>query len=209
MTPTLSRPKPELRGLPVISLEADEQLTRAIALRCAAERELDELHRQRASLMAPRPVQTDTTAARLARFDALLRGEEPSDEQAADALPKLMKRIAETQDDLVTLRAGEARERERVSAAINTACAPVHQQAIDQIVDGLLTYNAGADAEWTLRDRMITADVRVVLRPIVLHQLGRLRDEYSNISLVFREIKEYGLLNAEYERRAIAAGWRP
>jgi hypothetical protein len=60
-----------------------------------------------------------------------------------------------------------------------------------------------------LRDRLIAADVRILFRPIVVHALGLLRDEYSGISLLFRELKEFDLLKAEYERRAIAAGWRP
>ena len=87
--------------------------------------------------------------------------------------------------------------------------APIQQQAMDQLADGLLTYNDGAEAEWALRDRLIAADVRILFRPIVVHALGLLRDEYSGISLLFRELKEFGLLKAEYERRVIAAGWRP
>jgi hypothetical protein len=124
-------------------------------------------------------------------------------------LRQLTVKIAAKEAFPADLRQLEDRERARVSAVINAECAPFQQQATDQLADGLLTYNAAAEAEWALRDRLIAADVRIMFRPITVPALGRLSEEYSGISLLFRELKEYDLLKAEYEKRAITAGWRP
>jgi hypothetical protein len=196
---------------PSISLEADEKLARVVAAIRTTETDQHELRAQRDALVAPRPiVSQDPTAAGLARAEALVAGATPpSFDRVDDTLQKLTSKIAAKEADLADLRQLEARERARVSAAICAEAAPAQRASMDQLVRGLLDYNAGAEAERALREGLIDAGVQYTLRPIVVHALGVLRDEWSGISLQFRELLEYGLLKAEYEQRAIAAGWRP
>jgi hypothetical protein len=201
---------PGLTG-PLISLEADEKLARVGAARRTTETELHGLRAERDALVAPRPIvrRDDPTAAGLARAEALVAGAPPPYERVDDTLQKLTSKIAAKEADLADLRQLEERERARVSAAICAEVAPAQQASIDQLVSGLFDYNAGAEAERTLREGLIDAGIGYTLRPIVVHALGMLRDEWSGISLLFRELKEYGLLKPENETRAVAAGWRP
>jgi hypothetical protein len=212
MIDTLTKhPKTETRGTPPISLEADEKLARVVAAIRTTETELHALRGQRDALVAPRPTvrQDDQAAATLARAEALVAGAAHPSVRVDDTLQKLTGKIAAKEADLADLRQLEQRERARVSAAICAKAAPSQQASMDQLASGLLEYNAGAEAERALRERLIDAGVQYTLRPIVVHALGVLRDEWSGISLLFRELQEYGLLKAEFETRAIAAGWRP
>jgi hypothetical protein len=207
-TTLLSRGKADPETAPV-SLETDARHVQVAAMLREKATRKRHLQSRRDALLAPRPHgPEDTTASALARAEALLDGE-PHPAGQEESAQALLQEIATIDAEIVDLRLLEQREFDRVTAAVNIAASPSQRRGIDQMVDGLLQYNAGAEAERAVRDGLTDAGVRISLRPIVVHELGLLREEYSGISLLVRELKEYDLLSADREKRAIAAGWRP
>lgn len=209
LTKVLSRGKNEPPTETPISPETDPRLARVAAKRREKEALEHSLRSQLEALTAASRSPTDGEAIRLARLEALLNGDESAPRQMEEPRrQELKKQLAEAQTDVEDLRQLEQRELARVSHEICAERAPAHRRDANLMAAALLEYNAGAESAQALHEALYEAGIFSSLRPVGIKELGLLRDEYSRISLFFRELKEYGLLDAELEQRALAAGWR-